>query len=150
MAFQLPENALGQMRIVAISAAPAASIGLVSGTTLQQLSLDDMTRKSSEIVRGKVLCTGVALRGATLYTTFRVQISEQWKGAPSSQLDFVVPGGFGNGIRQTYAGAPAIADGQEFVIFLWTSASGLRQIIGLSQGLFNVSTLSNSQVTVKR
>ena len=120
-------NAFRQMRIFAISAALAAYIGLVSGTTLQQLSLDNMTRKSSEIVRGKVLCTGVALRGATLYTNFRVQVSEQWKGAPSSKLDFAVPGGFGNGIRQTYAGAPAIADGQEFVLFLWTSTSGLRR-----------------------
>lgn len=133
------------MRIVAISGAVMAFVGAMWGTTLQQLSLDDMTRKSSEIVRGKVMCTGVALRGATLYTNFRVQVSERWKGAPSSQLDFAVPGGFANGIRQTYAGAPAITDGQEFILFLWTGKSGLRQVIGLSQGLFNVSPRSNTQ-----
>jgi hypothetical protein len=138
------------MRIVAITGALMAFVGAMSGTTLQQLSLDDMTRKSSEIVRGKVVCTGVALRGATLYTNFRVQVSEQWKGAPSSQLDFAVPGGFGNGIRQTYAGAPAIADGQELILFLWTSKSGLRQVIGLSQGLFNLSQVSNSEPFVTR
>lgn len=138
------------MRLVAICGALFASLGPLSGTTLQQLSLDDMTRQSSEIVRGKVQCTGVTLRGATLYTNFRVTVSEQWKGAPSPHFDFAVPGGFGNGIRQTYAGAPAIADGQEFVLFLWTGKSGLRQVIGLSQGLFNVSQLPASQLFVKR
>ena len=29
--------------------------------------------------------------------------------------------------------------GQEYVLFLWTSRSGLTQVIGLSQGLFKVS-----------
>ena len=28
--------------------------------------------------------------------------------------------------------------GDEYVFFVWTSRSGLAQIIGLSQGLFNV------------
>lgn len=138
------------MRIVGISGALLALLGPLCGTTLQQLSLDDMTRKSSEIVRGKVHYTGVALRGATLYTTFRVQVSEQWKGATSAQLDFAVPGGSGNGIRQTYAGTPEITDGQELILFLWTSRSGLRQVIGLSQGLFKLSQLSNNQLLVTR
>src|SRR5260370_28141167 len=117
------------MRIVAISGALLALVGPLSGTTLQQLSMDDLILKSSQIVRGKVQCTGVALRGSTLYTNYRVQVSEQWKGTPSSQLDFAAPGGFSNGIRQTYAGTPSMSDGQEVVLFLWSSKSGLRQVI---------------------
>jgi hypothetical protein len=138
------------MRIVAIAGALLALLGPLSGTTLQQLSMDDLILKSSQIARGQIHCTGTALRGSTLYTNYRVQVTEQWKGAPSAQLDFAVPGGFNNGIRQTYAGAPSMGDGQEVVLFLWTSKSGLRQVIGLSQGLFNVSSLSNGQLFVTR
>jgi hypothetical protein len=120
------------------------------GTTLQQLSMDDLTRKSTEIVRGKVQCTGSTFRGSILYTTYRVQISEQWKGSAASQLDFAVPGGLNNGIRQTYSGTPVLTDGQEFILFHWTSKSGLRQIIGLSQGLFNVQQTQNGIMLASR
>jgi hypothetical protein len=48
------------------------------------------------------------------------------------------------------AGAPALAVGQDYVLFLWTSKSGLTQVIGLSQGLFNVSTNAQGQLIVSR
>jgi len=35
-----------------------------------------------------------------------------------------------------HAGAPTFANGQEYVLYLWTSRSGLTQVIGLSQGVF--------------
>ena len=119
-------------------------------TTLQQLSLDDMIRKSTEIVRGKIQCTGSVFKGATLYTNYRVQVSEQWKGTPALQLDLAVPGGLSGGVRQTYSGAPIPADGQELVVFIWTSKTGLRQIIGLSQGLFNVQQLTGGVLMASR
>ena len=50
-----------------------------------------------------------------------------------------MPGGVVNGIRQSVTGAPELKPGQEYVLFLWTSRSGLTQVIGLSQGLFKVS-----------
>ena len=43
-------------------------------------------------------------------------------------------------MRQTIPGAPALNQGDDCVLFLWAGASGRRQIIGLSQGLFNVVT----------
>jgi hypothetical protein len=48
------------------------------------------------------------------------------------------------------AGAPTLAVGQDYVLFLWTSKSGLTQVIGLSQGLFNVSTNAQGQLIVSR
>ncbi len=43
-----------------------------------------------------------------------------------------------------------LVPGQDYVFFLWTSKSGLTQVIGLSQGLFNVTTNAQGQVTVSR
>lgn len=105
-------------------------------TTLQQLGLDDMIQKSTAIVRGRVQSTGGVIRGSSIYTHYTVQVVEQWKGAAAGQIDFVVPGGTANGMRQSIAGAPTFTNGQEYVLYLWTSRSGLTQVIGLSQGMF--------------
>ena len=41
-------------------------------------------------------------------------------------------------IRQSIAGAPQFRVGSEYVLFLWTSPSGFTQVMGLSQGKFEV------------
>jgi len=105
-------------------------------TTLQQLGLDDMIQKSTAIVRGRVQSSGGVIHGSSIYTRYTVQIVEQWKGVPTAQIDFLVPGGTANGLQQSIAGAPTFTNGQEYVLYLWTSRSGLTQVIGLSQGVF--------------
>ena len=112
----------------------------VHGSTLQQLSLDDMIQKSTLIVRGKVQRqTYASYRGSLIWTHYSVQVTETYKGTPAGQLDIAIPGGVSNGIEQTYAGVPSFISGQDYVMFLWTSKSGLTQVIGLSQGLFAVT-----------
>lgn len=124
------------MRTVLISAMVAATFSVAQATTLQQLSLNDLIVKSTAIVRGQVQPTGSTVRGSNIYTQYTVQVIEQWKGGPAAQISFAVPGGTANGLRQTIAGAPNLTNGQEYVLYLWTSRTGLTQIIGLSQGLF--------------
>src|SRR5215471_4425768 len=117
----------------------AVLIAPLHGSTLQQLSLDDMIRKSTLIVRGKVQQqTRAAFHGSLIWTHYQVQVTETYKGTPASQLDIVIPGGVSNDIQQTYSGVPSLLSGQDYVMFLWTSKSGLTQVIGLSQGLFAV------------
>jgi hypothetical protein len=43
-------------------------------------------------------------------------------------------------VHQNFSGSPTLNKGDEFVFFLWTSRGGLTQIIGLTQGLFAVSS----------
>ena len=128
----------------------AASLGALQGSTLQQLSLDDMIQKSTSIVRGTAHRTSASFRGQVIYTHYQVQVSEIYKGTPGSLVDVAVLGGLSNGVRQDFAGAPALADGQDYVLFLWTSKTGLTQIIGLSQGLFSVLPEGASQSMVVR
>ena len=113
--------------------------GALSATTLQKLSMDDMIQKSTSIVHVKVTGSRGAFRGATdIYTYYQLQVLESWKGSNAQALEVAVPGGVARGLRQSVAGAPSLTTGGEYVIFLWTSPSGLTQIIGLSQGLFSV------------
>jgi hypothetical protein len=128
----------------------AAALAPLPASTLQQLSLDDMIRLSTAIVHGKAQQTSSSYRNSIIYTHYQVQVSETLKGPSASQLDIVVPGGAANRQQQTFAGAPALEPGQDYVLFLWTSKSGLTQIIGLSQGLFAVGTNRAGQLMISR
>ena len=127
--------------------AAACHTGL-HASTLQQLSLDDMIQKSTVIVRAKPQLSYTAPHGAVIYTHYQIQVTETFKGTPEANLDVVVPGGVSGGLRQIFAGAPVLLNGQDYVLFLWTSKNGLTQVIGLSQGLFSVSSGASGQPMV--
>ncbi|HEX8984363.1 MAG TPA: hypothetical protein VF767_02990 [Bryobacteraceae bacterium] len=123
---------------------------LLSAATLEQLSLDEMTQKSTAIVRARVTGSYAAVSGSIIYTHYRVSVSERWKGPEAAELDVVVPGGAAAGQRQSFSGAPKLAGDSEYVLFLWTGTRGLTHIIGLSQGVFNVSRGAGGELDVYR
>src|ERR1700691_3382492 len=138
------------MRRLILLAVVAACVAPLPGATLLQLSLDDLIQKSTAIVQGTVQPTQAAFRGAMIYTHYRVQVTKTYKGSPVASMDLAVPGGALNGIQQAVAGAPALTPGQDYFLFLWTSKTGLTQVIGLSQGVFNVTKNSSGQWMVSR
>jgi hypothetical protein len=107
--------------------------------TLERLSLDDMIKKSTLIVRGNVSGSSVETAGPVIYTHYQVQVSEWLKGSGGSTVDVAVPGGTANGVRQTFAGAPTLNPGDDFVFFLYTGRDGRSAVLGLTQGLFSLS-----------
>ena len=122
-------------------------------TTLQQLSLDDMIRQSTGIVRAKVAGVHSALRGQNIYTYYRLQILEAPKavsGQGTGEIEVAVPGGTVDGMRQVAIGSPELATGSEYVVFLWTGKSGMTQIIGLSQGLFLAAKNAAGEIHLTR
>jgi len=108
-------------------------------TTLQQLGLGEMAQKATAIVRAKVTGSVEVLRGTDVFTVYQLETLETVK-APNGikPTDVAVPGGIAGGLRQVVTGAPVLHAGQEYVLFLWTSRSGLTQLMGMSQGLFTV------------
>jgi hypothetical protein len=138
-----------RQKLLLCALAAISSAGL-RATTLQQLSLNQMIQLSTAIVQGQVTPTGGAFRGSIIYTHYQVLVSQVLKGSPAGQIDVAVLGGTAGGFRQDYAGAPTMVPGQEYVLFLWTSKSGLTQVIGLSQGLFSVVSNSSGQTTLVR
>lgn len=126
-----------------------AGIGLLA-TTLEQLSVDDMVRKSTSIVRGKVVASAPMQRGNLIYTSYRFQVTERLKGEAGQTLELAVPGGRFGQLQQTIPGAPQLDAGKEYVVFVWTGPSGTNHILGLSQGLFDVQRGINGEVILKR
>jgi hypothetical protein len=107
--------------------------------TLERLSLDDMITRSTTIVRGKVTASWAAFTGSVIYTHYRIQVSEQFKGAAQNSVEVMTPGGTVKGLTSSYAGSPVLNQGDEFVFFLWTSKNGITWITGLTQGLFSLA-----------
>jgi len=108
----------------------------LQSATLERLSLDDLIAKSTVIVRGTVADTWAAFNGRDIYTHYKIQVSERFKGSARRTVEVVVPGGEIGEVHQPVAGSPVLKQGDEFVFFLWTSKAGLTWIMGLTQGLF--------------
>lgn len=143
-----------KMRKLLLITGLLGALAALPGSTLRQLSLDDMILQSTMIVRGRVQQTNTMYRGSMIFSHYTVQVTESYKGPAGSQvagpIDIGVPGGLLNGAVQRYAGAPALSPSQDYVLFLWTSKTGLTQVIGLSQGLFSVISSSGAPVMVVR
>lgn len=122
---------------VITSLALAATLG---ATTLQKLSLDDMIQLSTSVLRVHVTGVRTAKVGQDIYTYYSLQINETLKAGPSAIAEVAVPGGVFGAIRQIGVGSPEVTVGGDYVMFLWTSKSGMTQIIGLSQGLFAMTS----------
>ena len=116
--------------------------------TLERLTLADMIGKSSSIERAAVVSSFATTDGPIIYTHYKLQVSDRYKGNAISEI--VVHGGVANGVRQFIAGAPQFQTGDEFVFFLWTSKSGLTYVMGLTQGLFSVARGGASDPTLTR
>jgi hypothetical protein len=114
-------------------------MGPLQSATLERLSLDDMIAKSTAIVRCKVTASWAAFSGPVIYTHYRVQVSERFKGQNSGTVEVLVPGGEANGLRQSFAGAPELKPGEDYVLFLFTGRTGTTMVIGLTQGLFSLA-----------
>jgi hypothetical protein len=128
----------------------AAAVAPVSAATLQRLSMDEMLAKSSSIVRGTVTASWTAFTGSIVYTHYKIQVSEQFKGAASSSVEIMVPGGTVKNLHQGFSGSPLLNQGDEFVFFLWTSKTGITWITGLTQGLFTLPAGSPADATATR
>ena len=125
------------MRVVAIFVFLAYAGIPARATILQQLTLDEMAQKSTLIVRARITGSSEVVRGADVFTLYKFDALEILKSGPAVR-EVAVPGGVAGGMRQVVAGAPTLRAGREYVLFLWTSRSGLTQVMGMSQGLFSV------------
>lgn len=122
----------------------------LSGVTMQQLSMDDLAVKSTAIVRGRVVDTYTVFSGPTVYTHYHVAVTDTWKGGPDATVDVALPGGTASGIRQTYPGVPQLIVGSEYILYLWTSSSGITMPTGFSQGIFSVGGGSTATAQISR
>ena len=137
-------------RLVALAVGLLATLGPLSASTLQRLSLDEMILKSTAIIRGKIVSSRSMTRGPLVYTVAQVEVAERWKGPRATRLEVAIPGGVYRGERQTFSGTPKLEPDTDYILFLWTGPSGVTQVIGLAQGVFTVVQDAQGQDVVER
>ena len=119
------------------------------GTTLQQLSMDQMTQSATAIVRARVVGSSASFTGSAIYTHYRLQVSETWKGQAPAEV--MLPGGIANGYRQSIPGVPTLTAGTEYIFFLWTSSqTGITHLVGMTQGLFYLNPQADGSTLATR
>ncbi len=128
----------------------ALSLAQLGAATLSRLTLDDMINQSTAIVQVRITGSYAAARGPVIYTFYQGQVTNRWKGAGQASVEIAIPGGAANGLRQAFPGTPQLTEGKEYFLFLWTSKTGLTQIIGLTQGLFDITQDASGVYTVTR
>jgi hypothetical protein len=120
-----------------------------AAATLQQLSMDQLTQSATAIVRARVTGSSASFTSSTIYTHYKLQVSETWKGVPGAEV--MLPGGIAGGYRQSFPGVPTLQTGGEYVLYLWkSSTTGITHVVGLSQGIFNVTQQADGSIQVGR
>lgn len=130
-----------------------ASVALLvpaGATTLLKMSMNDLIVQSTAIVRAHITGSRAAMSGNDIYTYYQLQVSETLKKGAILPAEFAVPGGVYGNLRQIGIGSPVFNQGEEYVLFLWTSRSGMTQVIGLSQGMFKLTQDASGATVLNR
>jgi len=113
--------------------------GISSATTLQRMSISDLSHAATLIVRAR--CTGNFTRWETgeIWTLTSFEVQETWKGSPPAQVTVRLLGGrFGN-LTSSVSGVPRFVAGEEVVLFLERTVAGDLSIVSWIQGTFRIA-----------
>lgn len=121
-----------------------------SAATLEQMSLEDLARKSTSVVRGRAGDSRGERIGPLIYTFTAFRVDETLKGEPVRQVEIAFPGGTIGDVSQRFGGVPRLEAGKDYLIFLWQGPSGRTQITGLTQGLFDIEQQPDGPVASRK
>ncbi|NNF07872.1 MAG: hypothetical protein HKN21_14000, partial [Candidatus Eisenbacteria bacterium] len=116
------------------------STSTVHATTLEPLSIEELSQRSSTIVHGTVVSTQAKWNEAKtmIFTHVQFEVADSFRGSAGSQVEFLVPGGVVDGIRMEIAGTGTFQKDQESILFLAPGGTGKLHVNGLTQGRFDV------------
>jgi hypothetical protein len=110
-----------------------------SATTVERLTLEDMTSRAGIIVQGTVRSSRTFWTAdrKLILTTTTFEVTERLKGQPSKSIELTTIGGqIGDTILHV-AGMPAFHDGESAIVFVERSGA-YQTLVGLGQGKFSV------------
>jgi hypothetical protein len=113
-----------------------------SATTMRRASVEDLTKASDVIVRGRVVSVTPERRTINghdgIYTTVRLLADEWWLGEGADTVELVVHGGRVGGDVAVVHGQATFTVGESVVVFLFRGGDVLWPT-GMSQGKWRVT-----------
>jgi len=145
-------NRASRFATVMFAAFALAGASMASATTVQKLSLKDLSKNSAAIARAQV--EDVVARydvNKEIYTYITLRVLEPVKGSSKDQLITIRQlGGVVDHIASIVPGTPTFKKGEEVVVFLSRNdAAGYPWVMGLQQGKFSVSQDANGTKKVR-
>jgi hypothetical protein len=143
-------------RLVPLSlAALLALAGTAAATTAIALNNRALTSTADIIAIATVVESRVVWEGRVLITEVTVKVEEVLKGAPGDTIVVSLPGGIDANrripIAMTYAGAPALKQGERTFLFLNRDEDTSRlMVVGFSQGKFAINREPGGEDIVER
>ncbi len=120
--------------LLALAALPAAAAQFRSAT------VEEAARSSDAVVRGRVesRTSRYADGGSRIVTDVELSVAGAWKGNPGARVVVTVPGGEVGDVGMWVDGAPALAVGDEVVLFLVQRGKAWH-VNGYALGTFHVA-----------
>lgn len=121
----------------------AAHLGTESigtATTVRRMDLRDLTKSATAVLVGK--CARIESRWdkrhTRILTHVHLTVSECVKGETEPVVTLTLLGGTVGADTVKVPGMPTFRVGEECVVFLWTTKTGIHTVMGLAQGKFTV------------
>ena len=120
--------------------------GAARALTVLPATFEELVRESASVVHGRVRSVQAAWTADrhTIQSTVTLEVIDAFKGTATATATFVVPGGEAGGRILVVPGAPAFRAGDEVVVFLRGRAPALPEPVGLSLGVYRVSTAARA------
>lgn len=120
----------------------AMSVATVRALTVVPATFEELVRESAAVVHGRVRTVQAAWTAdrRTIQSTVTLEVVDTFKGTDMETATFVVPGGEAGGRILVVPGAPVFRAGDDVVVFLRGRAPQLPEPLGLSLGVYRVSS----------
>jgi hypothetical protein len=123
---------------VALTLLLAAASIYSRATTIERMSLAQMTRAAQLIVRGHCVENSVGWDEGEIWTFTSFDVDEVWSGTAPARITVRLLGGRTGNITSSVSGIPRFMPGEDVVLFLETTARGDYSVVSWQQGTFRV------------
>jgi hypothetical protein len=107
-------------------------------TTVTKMELHELVSLSDAIVQGRIESVEARWEDRLIYTYASVTIDDPLKGERRRALLIRQPGGRIGSLNVSVSGVPQFRTGDEVIVFLRNRQDGTFEIVGLSQGKYDI------------
>ncbi len=124
----------------------------VSAGTAVRLEVSDLAFNSALIVEGNILTSRTIEIDGVVATEYLLEVNRTFEGSDQTYRTICLPGGVReDGSGMLLAGMPMVFEGDTSLFFLTSeSTNGLRMPIGLAQGKFDITRMSDGSKRLSR
>ncbi len=125
-------------RILALSLAGLLCGGFARATTLQRMTLEELTAAAHTVVRVRCMATESRFEEGEIWTFTTFEVVERLKGVPAQYLTVRLLGGRAGHLVSTVDGVPRFQPGEELFLFLELAGPGTFSVTSWAQGTFRI------------